>query len=175
MTKIFEFNKGQSGTLISEPSKSVGAITGSASFKGLSKGYGIVLSSGNSVQWTISSSTITNLVSLASGNGTLRISCGANNTDITITGDEYNNSTVSFSGITTITITATSGTVYLYSLQAFNVVSTLDLIKIQEQFLQASPIEKEIRGFEWVKATDSSHEEGLVAHYVFSKDTVVNE
>jgi hypothetical protein len=156
MAKIFIYNANKGSYL--STNNILGSITGTTSFQRLNKGTGLKLTGGNSVQWTIPSSTITNLVSLATGNGTLRISCGLNNTDIVLTGEEYNNSVVSYSSITTITVTATSGTVYLYGLRVFNVVSTLELNNIQEEFLQASPIEKPVTGFEYPKPTDLSRE-----------------
>jgi len=118
--KIFEtqFHK---GSFISNTGI-VGTPT-DVEFKRTEKGQAIFLESGKSITWTIPSSSITNIISFIGGVGTARISCGANNTDISVTGWTNTNSVVSYSGITTITLTATSGYIYIANVYLFNSIS----------------------------------------------------
>jgi len=153
----------------------LGIVTGSLSFTRLEKGNCLILTSGNSITWTINSVDITNIISYIRGIGTYRVTLNANNTDVSLTNTIWNfqNSVVNALGITSVTVTATSGTVYLNRLVLLN--GDYEVDNLETYFENSSPTEKDIRGFEYPKPTDSSHEEGLVAHYVFSKDTVVNE
>ncbi len=54
------------------------------------------------------------------------------------------------------------------------ILSTQERENLYQEFLQASPTEKEVRGFEYPKPTDLSYESGLVAAYSFSPETVSN-
>jgi len=52
-------------------------------------------------------------------------------------------------------------------------LTTLEIQKDYQDFLQSGITEKPIRGFEYPKPTDLSYEDGLVAAYSPSKDTVI--
>ena len=152
----------------------LGIVTGSLSFTRLEKGNCLILTSGNSITWTINSVDITNIISYIRGIGTYRVTLNANNTDVSLTNTIWNfqNSVVNALGITSVTVTATSGTVYLNRLVLLN--GDYEVDNLETYFENSSPTEKDIRGFEYPKPTDLSNESGLVAAYSFSPETVSN-
>lgn len=150
-----------------------GVITGSCPFIQLEKGYSVTLTSGNSISWTIPSSDITNIISYIRGIGTYRVTLNSTNIDITSSLNtwQFQNSTISQSNVTTISITATSGTIYVNRVVLLN--GTDEVTQLNKEFLNSKPTIEPKSNFQSPIVTDLSNTTGLVAAYTPSYKTVV--
>jgi len=100
------------------------------------------IASGDSLTISGLSVDVINIVSWARGIGTLRVTVGATNTDIVLSDTVWTNtkSTVSLSSQTSVTITCTSGAVYVKKVDLFDIALTsYEESKIQEDFLHTFP------------------------------------
>jgi len=86
---------------------------------------------------------VINIISWARGIGTLRITIGATNTDIVLSDMIWTNtkSIVSLTSQTSVTITCTSGEVYVKNVSLFDTaLSSYEDAEIQEDFLHTFPL-----------------------------------
>lgn len=173
---IFTFNNHINGSYIDSVSGTVGTPT-NGEFKRTTKGLSFKLDSSTSLSYTLSSFDAVNLITMAGGNGTLRVTIGSTNTDISLTNWSFDKTVLSLTGETTVTFSCTSGTVYLSRCLIFDdSISVDEENSLEKQFLRAGPITKGNAGTKLVKPsnyiTNLENEEGLVAAYNFNKDTV---
>lgn len=153
----------------------IATIAGSPIFVQTEKGLAVKLVSGASLTYAIPSSNITNLISYIKGIGTYRVTLGATNIDVAKATFDYQfqNSAGTYNSVTTVVITATSGTVFVNRLVLLN--GTNEVNQLQVEFNNAQPINKPKKGFVLNKPTDLSEYkgtgagQGLVAAYNMQK------
>lgn len=140
MKKIFSFNNKRNGSYIDSMSGVQGVNT-NGEFKQTIKGLAYKLDTSTSLSFTVDSFDAVNLITMAGGNGTLRVAIGSTNTDIVLTGWSFDKTILSLTDETTVTFSCTSGTVYLSRCLIFDEsISTDEENDLEKQFLRASPI-----------------------------------